>query len=94
MSFIHNVCPIVLKFCTEHGIHTAVLWAKFLDDCIIDKDNMDEREFARLDLKMSFGRISYIAQQPWLTAGSHNALRNSFGRHHQKVKWVQLRDDV
>ena len=26
---------------------------------------MDELDFARFEFKMSFGRISYIAQSPW-----------------------------
>ena len=26
---------------------------------------MDERDFARFEFKMSFGRISYVAQNPW-----------------------------
>ena len=32
ISFAHNSfvnCPIVVKFCTEHGSDTAMLWAKF-----------------------------------------------------------------
>ena len=35
ISFVHNIrfsCPIVLKFCTEHGSITAVLCATFRDD--------------------------------------------------------------
>ena len=28
-------------------------------------DVMDERDLARFELKMSFGRMSYIAQHPW-----------------------------
>ena len=35
ISFAHNFrfnCPIVLKFCTEHGSDTAVPCAKFQND--------------------------------------------------------------
>ena len=38
ISFIHKICRsclIILKFCTEHGSDTAVLFAKFQDDLII-----------------------------------------------------------
>ena len=67
ISFAHNSCLswlIALKFCTEYGCITAVLCAKFQIDWTIETDVMDERNFARFELKMSFGRISYIAQNP------------------------------
>ena len=50
--------PIVLKL----NIITAVLCAKFQDDCTSALDVKGERDFARFEFKMSFGRISYIAQ--------------------------------
>ena len=63
--FYHNLFinyPIVSKFSTEHGSNTAVLCAKFQnDDWITETDVMEERDFARFEFKMSFGRISYIA---------------------------------
>ena len=52
----------VLKFCTEHGGIPAVLSAKYQNDCISETDVMDERVFSRFKFKMSFERISYIAQ--------------------------------
>ena len=67
ISFAHNSCfssPIALKFCTEHDSVTAVLCAKFQTDWTIETDVMDERDFVRFEFKMSFGRISYIAQHP------------------------------
>ena len=37
-------------------------------DWTIESDVVDERNFARFEFKISFGRISYIAQHPgWLT---------------------------
>ena len=62
-SFISHL--IVLKFCSEHGSDTSVLCAKFQTDWTIGMEVMDERRFARFQLKISFGRISYIAQQPY-----------------------------
>ena len=45
------ICPIVLKFCTEHGSDTAVLCIKFQDDCATERDVIDEQDFARFQLK-------------------------------------------
>ena len=65
ISFAHNLFiryPIVLKFCTEHGVDATL--------CKISKrlDNLNgfkvEWDFARLEFKMSFGRTSHVAQQP------------------------------
>ena len=41
---------------------------KFETDCTIVTDVMDERDFARFEFKMSFGRLSYIAQYLWLAS--------------------------
>ena len=65
--FAHNwFCnrPIILKCCTEHDSDTAVLCEKFQNDGTTETDVMDTRDFARFELKMSFGRISYIANHP------------------------------
>ena len=65
--FAHNSCfiwPIALKFCSQHGSITAVLYAGFQTDWTIKTDVMDEQDFVRFEFKMSFGRISYIAQYP------------------------------
>ena len=48
ISFVHNIsCSrrIILKFCTEHGSHTAVLCAKFQKDIATIKDVMRKRDF-------------------------------------------------
>ena len=71
ISFVHDIrfnCPIGLKFCIEHGSDTAVLCAKFQSDQSIEAWVMDKRDFTRFEFKMNFGRISYIAQGPWLLA--------------------------
>ena len=52
------------KFCTEHCSITAVFCAKLQNDSTFDTDVMDQRDFARFEFKMRFGRISYIAQDP------------------------------
>ena len=68
VSFAHNLSlnyPLVLKFCTEHGSRTAVLCSKFQNNRTTDTHDMDEPDFTRLGLEMSFGRISYTAQPPW-----------------------------
>ena len=52
--------PIVVKFCTEHGGITTVLCAKFQNDWTIKTCYAR----ARFEFRLSFGRISYIAQHP------------------------------
>ena len=67
ISLVHDIRlnkPSVLIFCTEHGSITAVLCAKFRNDCTIETDVTGKRDFARLEIKMSFGQISYIAKHP------------------------------
>ena len=64
ISFVHHSFfsnPIVLKFCTEHGSDTAVL---LQSDRTTETDVTAERDFARFEFKMSFERVSYIAQHP------------------------------
>ena len=66
-AFVHRnliSCPIVLKFCTEHGSTTAVPGAKSQSDWTIRADFMGERNFARFEFKISFGRIRHIASPP------------------------------
>ena len=60
ISFAHNSCFRL------NDRFESVLCAKFQTDWTIETDVMDERDFARFELKMSFGRISYIAQYPGL----------------------------
>ena len=64
-------CLIVLKFYTEYGNDTAALCVKFKDDLAIKTDAMDDRDFARFELNVRFGRISYIAQPPDAYAGMY-----------------------
>ena len=65
---------LVDRFCTEHGSITAMLYAIFHTDWTIGTDVMEERDFARFEFKMSFGRISYIAQYTWVvTTGLGNS---------------------
>ena len=91
ISFAHNSCfswPIALKFCTEHGSFTAVLFAKFQTDWTIKTDVMDERDFARFKFMMSFGRISYIAQHPWVCVMAWPSVRAWHGCH----RWYRFGD--
>ena len=63
ISFVHNVflsSAIISKFCTKHDSVTVVLWAKCRSDWRRETDGMDERDFARLEFKMSFGRTFYL----------------------------------
>ena len=43
---------------------TVMLCVKFQNDWMIEKEIVGKRDFARFAFKMSFGRISYIAQHP------------------------------
>ena len=63
--FGHIIClrnPIVLKFCTEQWYCRAMCKIPrrldYLNGCY------GRRDFARFGFKMSFGRMSYIAQHP------------------------------
>ena len=58
MSLVCNLFPgypIVLTFCTEHS---SVLCAKFQNDWTTEMDVIDERYFARFEVKMRLGRTS------------------------------------
>ena len=83
IAFAHNWFPIyptfVLKFCTEHGSITAVICAKSRNDGTTETDVMDDRDFARIEFKLLFGQMSYIAQGPWRQC--HGALL----RMHRRV---------
>ena len=57
--------PIILKFCIEHEIDTAMLSAKFQNVQAIEIDVMGKWDFMRLELKMHFGGKSYIVKVPW-----------------------------
>ena len=43
------VCPIMLKFCTEHGSDTAMFCAKFQNDWTTEMDDMEKRHFVRYE---------------------------------------------
>ena len=56
-----NRYQIILKFCTEHGSITAVLYAKFQNDWATQEWIRDKRDFARFEFQMS---LYPILQQP------------------------------
>ena len=63
ISLAHNLflsCQNISIFCTEHGSKD---WKK-------SRYFMDQRDFARCEFKMSFRRISCIAQPPKLSASN------------------------
>ena len=64
ISFVHNIRPIGLKLCTEHGSDTAVLCAKFQTNRSTGRWVMSNRDVARFESKMNFGWISYVALGP------------------------------
>ena len=78
VSFLQNIrfsCPIVLKFCTQHGsIYCRALYkiSKRLGNW---KMNYGQTRFG---FEMRFGRISYIAQSPrfykWYQSRGHEHL--------------------
>ena len=49
---------------TEHGSDTAVICAKFLYDWRTEMDVINQRDFARFELMMSFERISHTESEP------------------------------
>ena len=63
-SFAYNLLlnnQIVLKMYTKHSSIIVVLFANFQSNLAVELDILDERDFARCDFNVSFGRISYIA---------------------------------
>ena len=67
ISFTHNlflICKIVWKFRTEHISITAVLCAKFQNDSTTEMDVLEERDFARFEFGMRFGRHPISQQSP------------------------------
>ena len=63
MTYLFNY-PTILAFTTGYGSDTAVLSAKLQNDMTTETGDIDERSYARFEVKMSFGQISYIAQLP------------------------------
>ena len=65
--FTYNVslsCQIVLKYCTAHVSIIVVLYVSFQNDLITEMDIVGERDFPRIQFKMGFGRMVYIAMSP------------------------------
>ena len=54
-------CPIILKFCSEHGSDTVVLWAKCQNDWTMEMDIVDERVFVKFQFNVCWGEIFCIA---------------------------------
>ena len=52
-------CPIILKFCTEHGSDTTMLCAKLQNDGARKMYVLDECNFTRCGSNTGFGWISY-----------------------------------
>ena len=74
VSFVRNLFiydPIVLKFCTEHGSITAVLFARFQNNWFTKMGVIGERGLARFEFKVS-GRYPTLQQPTEYTA--HNSL--------------------
>ena len=46
-NYENVLCPIALKFCTEHGTITAIFCARLQSDHASDQDVMVKRNFAR-----------------------------------------------
>ena len=69
--------PIAVKCCSEHDNITAMLCLAFQNDFTTEARIIGERDFARWEFKMSFGRISYITQQPG--SGSSTDPRHNYG---------------
>ena len=68
-----KVAQIILKFCTEHGSITAMLWAKFQNVFTTEQWVMSEWCFTRYEFKMHFGWVFYNATAPnfpWLILGT------------------------
>ena len=57
--------PIVFNFCTEHGSDNTAFFEKIQNDWAKEMDDMDERDFARFQLTMSWGGgLSYTSTAP------------------------------
>ena len=63
-SFIHDVfrsCPAVVAFCVDQGNDTVVLCGEFRNNWTTETDDMDQFFSVEFEIKMIFGRKSYIA---------------------------------
>ena len=69
ISLIPNMpscCRIVLKLCTEHGSDAFVICAKIAKRLDGWEYVMSQRDFAGVEFKMNFERISCIATALWI----------------------------
>ena len=67
ISFVDNLFlsdPIILIFCND----TNVLSVKFQNDLTTQMGFFYGQVFTRLEFKMSFGQVSYVAQPPYCLA--------------------------
>ena len=86
-SCVHNTrfrCIIVLQFCTEHGSITAMICAKSRFG------NCDVSGQTRFEVKISFGRISQIAQGPWAGGYSVKSMLNSMLVYKDFLTWLLI----
>ena len=58
-------CLIILKFCTDHSSHAAVVCAKFQNDKTTEKKSIDKRNYGRFEFKMDVEWIMYIVTTIW-----------------------------
>ena len=68
ISLGHNLlfmCQIVLKFRTYHCSFVAGFCTNYQNDLTTETDVLDERDFARFEFMMSFGRITDTETAPW-----------------------------
>ena len=62
--FIHNIhfsCPIILKYCTEHGSDTAVLYAIFQNNLGTEKYVASKQVFSQ---NVCFGEPRILQEYP------------------------------
>ena len=65
-SHINFNCPIVLKFCTEHGNDTVVVCAKFQNGFTTAMSAMDQWDLVLFEFTMRLARIFYNSTAPYL----------------------------
>ena len=98
ISCAHNAClhwPIVLKFYTEHDSITAVFCVICQNVWKIETDVMDERNFARFEFKMSFGRISPGSIFRHISVNVMMVSANQTGWHvYVYSHWLRSSDEV
>ena len=71
-STLSRCCQLMVD-ASPNKIDTAVLCANFQNDLTTDMDAKEERDCARFEFRMSFGRISLIATDPACVKASGDA---------------------